>query len=266
MKKMKKVILTGMAAALLFTGNVSAAGLFGFGGSGRIEGDGFDSPEEAVTVYLDGLAHHDIKEMMSAFAVETYAENYDLERYLERMQAYIPTYNYIPTISDFSLELNIEQRRSDVIKLIRSHYLVLTYSDVVLGEDAHSAIPMEDSDSAEEFMDSLFVSDDTGYLDEIEFDGTFIDPVSLNEQYASENNRNNMANSAKIYNADELVSTACRFSTEKGEFLLCLDEVRYGKRWYLNAESSNIAILLGLDSLLYGMCPLTDDYIYDLLN
>lgn len=52
------------------------------GSNGKMEGEGFDTPEEAMEAYIRAFAANDIDGMIAAFAVETYAENYNVIRSL----------------------------------------------------------------------------------------------------------------------------------------------------------------------------------------
>ena len=55
----------------------------------KTEGDGFDSPEDAAKAYLEGLRDLDIPRMMSAFAVESYVENFNFEALLNMLRVYM---------------------------------------------------------------------------------------------------------------------------------------------------------------------------------
>ena len=55
-----------------------------------MEGPGYDSPEEAVTAYLEAMKKGDARGMLSTFAIETYVAEMDAQAYLERMWAFTP--------------------------------------------------------------------------------------------------------------------------------------------------------------------------------
>ena len=52
--------------------------------SGRLEGKGFASAEEAVAAYLQAMKENDVAGMLSTFAIETYVDNLDARAYLAR--------------------------------------------------------------------------------------------------------------------------------------------------------------------------------------
>ena len=79
---------------------------------GRIEGPGFYSAEDAVLAYLDAFSNADLEAMIATFAIESFAENYDLEMTIERMMAYSPIYEQrFPSSNRFTTSINIHQRK-----------------------------------------------------------------------------------------------------------------------------------------------------------
>ena len=48
--------------------------------SGRLEGAGYDTPEEALLAYIDALNRGDVGGMLSTFALESYVEHADPSR------------------------------------------------------------------------------------------------------------------------------------------------------------------------------------------
>lgn len=225
----------------------------------KMEGDGFASPEEAAAAYIEGLQNNDIYQMLSAFAVETYAENFSLGRFVERIRAYSPTVEFIPSISERSLQLNIEERRSNIMDAIRAHYLVLTGSGVLFGEKVGAVIPLNDEyASADELVDSLFVSDDEPYFSQFHFDGEFVSPALLSPSYASENTQKNMKEQAAVVDADDMESVAAIFYSGNRAYFLGMDAAKFEDRWYLLNAGGYISALLNISSFQYGMAPLDD--------
>ena len=54
--------------------------------SGKLEGPGFDTPEEALACYMEGLKNLDFEQMLSAFAWETQAEHYSIDMFFNRVK------------------------------------------------------------------------------------------------------------------------------------------------------------------------------------
>ena len=220
----------------------------------RMEGDGFRTPQEAMAMYLKGLQDNDIDEMMSAFAIETYAVNYDIARFVERVQGFMPGTGYLPGFSDFSIRLNIENQRKAVTDVIRAHYLVLLESPTVLGEDAGMMVRLtEDYASAQELVDEMFGVSDDDILGSIRFDNEFYSPAILSRNFMLVTNLMNLKKQAAMVNAQGITSLAARFTCNGKSYLLMMDALQFGTRWYLSAYSSNIANIMGISSYQRGL-------------
>lgn len=50
----------------------------------KMEGDGFDTPEEALTAYIEAFKKMDMNGMISVYAMESFLENLDLEALVEK--------------------------------------------------------------------------------------------------------------------------------------------------------------------------------------
>ena len=50
----------------------------------KMEGDGFDTPEEALTAYIEAFKKMDMNGMISVYAMESLLENLDLEALVEK--------------------------------------------------------------------------------------------------------------------------------------------------------------------------------------
>ena len=232
----------------------------GVGATGRMEGNGFASPEDALGAYIQGMKDNDIDAMIAAFAVETYAENYSLIKMVERLGSFQPSIGYIPNISAYSIRLNIENRRSDITRAIRNHYLALQGSKTIIGEKAYSPVTiMGEYDSASDLLDNLFVSDDTGILDSIVFNDEFYDPALLSDHYSEERNRENLKKQMATIGAEDYTCVVAKFYSNGKPVVIMADAVKYDGRWYLCNMGGNIGALLGLSSYVYGMIPLQYD-------
>ena len=95
------------------------------GSSGKYEGKGFSTPEDAATAYIEAYGDGDIDKLVSCFAVESSVENYEMADMLERFESYFPSATIkMPNYGETSKKLNIENKRADIIKTIIQHYVV----------------------------------------------------------------------------------------------------------------------------------------------
>ena len=97
----------------------------------RYEGEGFVTPEEALTCYMEGLKNLDFDQMMSAFAWETQMEHYDLRVFLERIGAYQATMRpRMPSVNDFMFSANV-----NVLRFYQADLIYRSIEAYILGED-----------------------------------------------------------------------------------------------------------------------------------
>lgn len=211
---------------------------------------GFDSPEDAVIAYLEGLRDSDLNRMIYAFAVERYVENYNFEALLNRLQAYTLTHEIrMPNANEFVTAMNIESRRARVIDGIIMQHIFLAHPE--LDMLATQAVDVEHiSDFVGDFSENLNALD----LYSIEILG-FIPPEALDERYLSEHNQSVLASQAEVLGAEQLASRVAVFEMDGEKYLLLVDVAEYKGAWYLSDLGGNIGILLNISSFLQGMFP-----------
>ena len=252
--KTGRLILTALLMTLMLTATAFADDV-----GRKMEGDGFDTPREAMTAYIKGLQDNDIDEMIAAFAVETYALNYDIAGYVERVGAYVSPIGFLPQLSDFSVRLNIENQRKNITDIIRAHYLVLLGSPAVLGDKAGMPIPLKDSyASAQELVDDVFGVSDEAILDSITFENEFYSPALISGNFMSANMMKTCKRQADMINAQGLCPLAARLSCNGKSYLLIMDAVQYGTKWYLSSSMGILASLQGLPTISRGLVPMDE--------
>lgn len=224
--------------------------------AGRIEGPGFDTPEDALAAYVQGWIDGDVSEMMAAYAVESFVEHYDLEAMTERNRSYNPGISYLPNVSDLAFQINVETRKQEITDDIRCHYLALTRPELVLEDIYFQPIPMgEDYATAKDLLDYLYASDDSMITDGIVYEGIFYEPERFTENYLSEQNQEVLKNQALTYGAEEIRSVATAFTCGENQVLLIMDAARYDGKWYVLRAISNLSMILGLSTGMRGMVP-----------
>jgi len=223
-----------------------------------VEGTGFNSPEDAAEAYFEGLRNTDLNCMISTFAVESYAENYNFEAAMNRMKVYVPSQEIkLPNSNEFITAMNIESRRSSVTNMILRQYLFLCDSEF----DQSQPQIMEDDIAVSEFVAQLNKNLDTNKFQTLEVLG-FIPPEALTDMYSSEQNKKNIARLAEVYGADELVSRVAVFELDGSRYMLCLDAVDYGGKWYISQFGGNIGALMSVASFTMGIVPVPAE-LYD---
>ena len=188
------------------------------GVSHKWEGDGFDSPEDAVKAYLDGLRDKDLSLMISTFAIY----KYDLEAYLNTIPLYSPGVTNLYTMAnEFAASLNIKNRRGRVANSIKNYYLFLcdsypSQSVIVLSEDISEFLSQFNNNLNKPKFHTINI---VGFI-----------PMEM----PTERDQELLEKMAKAYGADELIEHATAvFNLDGREIMLNYGAAKYGSKWYL---------------------------------
>ncbi len=221
-----------------------------------VEGEGFETQEEAVSSYIIGLIDGSVEEMLAACAVETYVDNYDPEKQIARNGALMPptTNNfYLPAADPLSRELNIETRRAALASTMKFQYLNIIKSAIVSPEFAGKPLPLKDFDSAADMLGKLYSDEPV----EIEYTGMIIPAGMITDKFYTYQMQLNIARAAYADNAQQLSSVAAILFVNDEPYLLTLGTERYNDRWYVTGNNM-LASVLGLNILTGGMCSVTE--------
>ena len=211
---------------------------------------GFDTPEEAVIFYLEGLRDSDLNQMLSAFAIETFVENYDFEELIERVKSYHPAMDVrMPNANEFVESMNVVQRLGTVNVNIISKYLTLTQDmDFVLMMPYIIRDPEEVSGFLLQFERNL----DSPDLESIEIIG-FIPPESLHEFYLDEGNQMHIERHAELFGVDEIANRIVVFQMGRHQYMLFVEVGNYDGQWHLLHFGGNAAVLVGISHFHMGL-------------
>ena len=221
----------------------------------KAEGAGFDSPEGAARAYLEGLRDSELRRMISAFAIESYVENYDFEAQLNRMKSYHPGQEVkLPNANEFVTALNVEGRRSRVNDMILGHHFSLCIS----GLDRSKAQALKDETDARGFVAQLNANLNAPKFSTLKILG-FIPPEAFPSVYSTPRNLEVMARMAIISGAKSLVSRVAVFTLDGNEYVFCFDAINYGGKWYISSLGGNIGALMGISVFSMGTVPVTTE-------
>jgi len=232
--------------------------------SGRYEGAGFDSPEEAAAAYIEALRAGDLDRMISCFAIESYAEGYDLEARLDRVGALTAVdINScpLPATTETGTDVNVELRRGQVVAYARTHFMTVSacgtdFWDIYKAAyiDAKPLYLEQEGVGAGELADGFRAALDQEKwktIDSIKTES----PETLSDMYNHENNGKNLEKNAAIYGCEQLSSAVVRFKVDADEFLFMPDAGLYGGKWYLVSPQGNIASLMAALPAYQGLGP-----------
>ena len=240
---MKKLISFFLALTILLAASCAFAEEPAANSAIRYEGAGFDTPEDAVACYMNGLKNLDFEQMLSAYAWETLASHYSVEKFLQRIKAYIPTsYVRMPAANDFMVSATLHSLRAAEVRMIYN-----ALEAYILGEDYPDgkAIPLQEKD-VEAFLQKF----DNGKLEALTgmSDITFLTPDSVTDnKFSLEQNQEALKKQTAQYGADELVNIVATAFVGDGTIICMPTVARYGDRWYMVSVNSITSMILGVD-------------------
>lgn len=249
-------------SGVVFCGNCGARMLPETKVPGRYEGPGFDTPEAALTCYMEGLKNLDFEQMLSAFAWETQIEHFDFNAFWAG-SAYtkLNTAPRMPSLNAFLISANVNMIRS-----LQTRHIYDALETYLLGVDTFSfdtKIPIKTEEEINAFLRN--------------FDGERLENLSqmknirilsaaevLGEEYNKEDFRKSIAKFHDKFGADEY-SLLYGIADVGDETLLCGPAIcRYGDRWYLVTVGGTHLYLLGVSADLSAfVCGKTilEDYM-----
>lgn len=215
-------------------------------GRDRMESEGFDTPEEAVTAYLEALKVCDIERMLGTFSVESYGENYNMQAYLEHVQAYMFLQQdvTVPAVNDFTKAMisceREAQLRENMLGQGNALYLWSCYYN---GTEPEQDVTY----GWEELQEKL----DLDSIEVVEF----ILPETIAEKSGSEQVNEIRDQQAGICGAEGQQDCVAVFTCGGEKYCLFMEAMQYNDRWY-NSDFGNFAYSsLGGASYMRGTLP-----------
>lgn len=230
-----------------------------------LEGQGFNSLEEAVEAYVIAFNHGDAASMLSTFAIETYVDNFDTQKFIERLRAVSPSHlQCLPSANDYIRGIQIAYRYGSLANNLFYQYLQYNtpeeYADLASGRP----IVMHEDGAAEAFVNAMSDVPMEKWFGKIELTrflsieelAEIIQNDSLSEKYYREANQNNIQRIAACYGCDELVDIPVLLKIDGTDYLLFMWCARYGDTWYNLDLGGNVSNILGLSTYMGGLVPL----------
>lgn len=221
-------------------------------GTESYEGAGWETPQDPVLVYLEGLKEQNLDKMVSAYAIETYIAQFDLQAQVKRLNTYTMSMTpRLPNANALTQTFNVEARRNEIIQAAQWQMTSVCMPGWDFSQPA--TFDRENIDNeASEFVQGL-----TDSYDSVDFSTLkvlrFVEPEKISELYASEKNQENMMAQVAPYGADEVRSVVAFFMVDTKVAVLYCDVMRYGEHWYMFRSSGNIGTLVGLSAYTAGM-------------
>ncbi|MCI8504997.1 MAG: zinc ribbon domain-containing protein [Lachnospiraceae bacterium] len=259
-------LLSLILAVVLVLQNLGIIGLIGetdrSSARMRMEGAGYASAEEAVEAYINALKQGDVPAALSTFAIETYVDSYDTQAGLFYTGAWLPAVSSDGTYellgSDYERQLRCFSRQASITQKLYGQ--LINYSayfqeeKIFLNNENGTPVAFREEEDVKEFLRVYRESSFGKALAEMELKD-FVDPKDLCEAYGSEAHLKNMSERGQLFGCDEYKSVAARISLNGETWLLTMDCICYGGRWYNLSQSSVLSNMLGASVYLYGLIP-----------
>lgn len=254
----KRQFLLGLLAGLLCCAITVSALLLWPQSGGKLEGKGYDSPEEAVTACLEALRDGDLGKAVSTFAIESFAEYFDEAANLERIAAHNISFNALE--KDFGKDYNIALRHEAAARTVYYQYLWFALKDTQYSElitDGRTmSLPTENERRGllRTLADPVTLERlQTLEIREIMRPEDFLEKADLSN-YQSEVNQNNIEKMRRAYGAEQITSRIARVRIDGETYLFYMDLAQYDGKWYILSTPGNVGKLMGV-GLLVGIVP-----------
>lgn len=220
-------LVTGLALLIAAVLSVTVAGAAAPADqSGAVT---FSTPEAAIQTFFDGIAAGDFNKILQACAITEVSQNFQFDREIDRLRAFIPLQEYAPTTHPLYVEIN----QAMIVSRIASQVKLLTYS-LLAGTDLdYSRVTVMEIDAAVSFMNAV----DPARLATLE-----VRAIGLPNKAIMDTARyhENAVKAANVYSADDSTERVALFSFEGDFYMLGFTLLRYGESWKIISVSSPI--------------------------
>ena len=225
------IAVFAIGATLFFMGLVRFSG--STESSDKIECDGFSSPEAAVEDYLYAFKTKDLDRMISCYAIESYAENYNAQKAIEGTKCFlVSTTSQWPDLGLLSQEINVKNREMSVYSHIIYQYETLCTSNADEGTNVYK---LNDYSDYEDFLSS-FSPNKEDNLDKMTCGNTLLWEQIAEVSMTKDEYTEKIASSSYCDDAvcDSVFAT---LSIGEKNYILAMDTIQINGKWYLYRPS-----------------------------
>ncbi|MDR1299434.1 MAG: hypothetical protein LBJ84_04210 [Oscillospiraceae bacterium] len=266
---MKKIATAALVLAVSLA--VSASSGWPFGGARTYEGRGFNTPEAALRAYIEAYRDMDLDAMLSACAVESYAEHYDLEVYTRRIAHYNASNPNVilPNTDPFAKQLNAERVAAGIYGSIYNSVLNFAFFEMsIAGTQGKSIQYLARERPSAAHTEFFAVLDDTAKFQSIQrltierilTETDFLSYLPYSSRYA--NMQRQISKIEDMYGG-KLAEIAAIVSIDSELYLLSAYAVEYdgGGKWYIIPARGDFTVIIGLSPYYSagGLVPIYDE-------
>ena len=225
----------------------------------KLEGRGYDTPEEAVEAYLENLKAGDFNGIVSTFAMESYNENYNTRAYYEKTHAFSvmgnngQQYVKLGDDSDLVTAVNLENRRAYIAANVYRQITVsmlakVDNEDLKKGYTGGETYVLNDNRQIDDLMGFL---DTAPGLKNMKIGGLL--DTSKADANSEGPRKTFMEGREKEWDGD-IKDVCMEVEIDGKDYVLCMTCVCYDNRWY-NAEFVNYYMYAyGASAQTGGLC------------
>ena len=211
------------------------------------EGSGYDTPEDAVLAYLDGLNQGDVTAMLSTFAYESYVAHVNPDYYVQRLKAFrIDSIACLPLTDDFSRSLMLNARYGEITDQLRYLYVVSATN-----YDGNITV-IRDAEAYRELMSQFENSPMSSWIGNVDF-VEWLEPAALDELYSNSINIANIGWDAAVCGAEDMAILAAHIRLNGEDAIQTMSCVRYDGRWFNLSLSNRLSIVLNMSDYSAGL-------------
>lgn len=192
----------------------------------------FKTPEQAITTYLDGIAHSDLDKVLSACALDELSKGFKFDLYTQNLGGAQLPLTLAPTAGPFYVEMNRYQVTSQICVQVKC----LTYGLLTLSSD--------EADNLGTFMlmDANRISSFTKDLDLNRLTGLKVVQTGSPSIGGADTAKAQgiMTRNAAALGADEETERAVLLSFEGNDYSVGFTLLRYGDGWKVYQQRSSL--------------------------
>lgn len=200
----------------------------------RIEGDGYKTSEEAVLAYLKAFREGDVRAILETFAIETFAEEFVLEDYINSVGVYFRDWNehrmlMLPPSNEFAIGQNIAIRCGALAEKMHGQYLYICLPNLPFNEMDYMSIEEIDG-GARSIVSELGNPKHIQKINSLEF-VEFVELIELNDRlpvYLE----SVISESRGVANVDEMGYECAKVIMNGEEYFFFMQTARYNDMWF----------------------------------
>lgn len=219
------------------------------GASGKLEGNGFSSPEAAITAYAEALRDGNLDRMLATFALESYVEAFDMETFIARIGSY--SFNSfdvaLPNNNDYQERINYYSRLATITKQIKNGYYTLAGVD--LSKPVITFPRDNQSEEIQAFLQDIGDPDFERKLTYIKIGNVLtVDDFDVNSKYDEY-----LAKNYSYLDVEKLCDVAIEITFDGEQYYLFMLTAKIGGKWYNIVPGGMLSTMIGLDPNMGGI-------------